>query len=176
MTSWVGTRPDVVATVTPLTAIKEAGPSALAELPSLWTVFMGNIGGSIGETSALLLIIGGIYLVYRGVIKVTIPSVYIGTFGLLTLAYSGFNFNYTLYHLFTGGLMLGAIYMATDYASSPVTKKGQIIFAFGAGLFTFIIRFFGGLPEGVSYSILLMNVATPIIERYTTPTVFGGGK
>lgn len=170
MTSWVTPGVDAVSTATPLT--QYGGPAEA----SIMDLFIGNIPGSLGETSALLLIIGGIYLLYRGVIKITIPGVYIGTFGVLTLIGSGFDVYFTIYSLFAGGLMLGAIYMATDYVSSPVNHKGQIIFAFGAGLITYIIRAYGGMAEGVSFSILLMNVATPIIERYTTPKVFGGAK
>ncbi|MEA1974349.1 MAG: RnfABCDGE type electron transport complex subunit D [Bacillota bacterium] len=170
MTSWVTTGVDAVSTATPLTLFGDKLQ------PSMVDLFIGNVSGCIGETSALLLILGGVYLLYRGVIKITIPSIYIGTFAVLTLLFSGFDFNFTLYQLLSGGLMLGAIYMATDYSSSPVNTKGQIIFAFGAGLLTFIIRTYGGMAEGVSFSILLMNVATPLIERYTTPKVFGGAK
>lgn len=170
LTSWVTPGVDAVSTATPLTLVGDKLE------PSLMNLFIGNVSGCIGETSALLLIIGGIYLVYRNVIKITIPAFYIGTFAILTLAYSGFDFYYTLFQVLAGGLMLGAIYMATDYVSSPVNKKGQIVFAIGAGLITFIIRQFGGMAEGVSFSILLMNVATPLIERYTTPKVFGGAK
>jgi electron transport complex protein RnfD len=170
MTSWIKPGIDAVSTATPLTLFGDKLE------PSLFDLFTGNISGCIGETSAMLLILGGIYLVYRGVIKITIPSVYIGTFAILMFLFNGFDIYFTLYQLLSGGLILGAIYMATDYASSPVNTKGQIIFAFGAGLLTFIIRSYGGMAEGVSFSILLMNVATPIIERYTTPKIFGGVK
>jgi len=170
MGSWISPGADAVSTATPLATYGTANEPAIMDL------LIGNIGGSLGETSAILLIIGGIYLLYRGVIKITIPGIYIGTFGLLYFVYSGFDLYSTAYQLLAGGLMLGAIYMATDYVSSPVNRKGQIIFAFGAGLITFIIRAYGGMAEGVSFSILLMNVATPIIERYTAPKVFGGAK
>jgi len=170
MGSWITPGADAVSTATPLATY------GTANAPAIMDLLIGNVGGSLGETSAILLIIGGIYLLYRGVIKITIPGIYIGTFGLLHFVYSGFDFYSTAYQLLAGGLMLGAIYMATDYVSSPVNKKGQIIFAFGAGLITFIIRAYGGMAEGVSFSILLMNVATPIIERYTAPKVFGGAK
>jgi len=170
MTSWISPGVDAVSTATPLTLWGDKMQ------PSIMDLFIGNVGGSLGETSALLLIIGGIYLLYRGVIKITIPGMYIGTFAILTFIFSGFDFTFTLYSLVSGGLMLGAIYMATDYVSSPVNTKGQLIFAFGCGLITFVIRTYGGMAEGVSFSILLMNVATPIIERYTTPKIFGGAK
>ncbi|MGM0379252.1 MAG: RnfABCDGE type electron transport complex subunit D [Bacillota bacterium] len=172
MGGWIKPGVDAVSTATPLTLLKNGAQ----ELPSLTKVFMGNISGSLGETSAILLIIGGLYLIYRGVIKPTIPVTYIGTFGLLTLFITGFDFYITTYHLMSGGLMLGAFFMATDYVSSPVNKKGKIIYAFGCGFITFIIRQYGGMAEGVSYSILLMNVATPIIERYTKPKIFGGAE
>ncbi|MBN2259562.1 MAG: RnfABCDGE type electron transport complex subunit D [Clostridiales bacterium] len=173
MTTWLAPGADAVTAATPLGLIKEGGT---AQLPSLMNAVLGNIGGSLGETSALLLILGGIYLLYRGVISVRIPAFYIGTVFILTFLLGGFDIFNSFYAIFVGGLMLGAIYMATDYSSSPITPKGQIIFAVGAGLLTTLIRFYGGYPEGVQFSILLMNIATPIIERYTAPKVFGGVK
>lgn len=127
----------------------------------------------MGETSALLLLIGGAYLVYRKVISIHIPAVYIGTVALLTLLNSGFNVEYMAYHVVSGGLMIGAIYMATDYASSPLTTEGKVIYAVGCGVLTATIRIFGGYAEGVGFSILLMNVATPLIDRYTAPAIYG---
>ena len=141
-------------------------------MPALKEMFLGNIGGCIGETSALLLLIGAAYLLIRGVINWRIPFTYIGT-TVIVLLLLGTDSAQIPYHIFAGGLILGAFYMATDYASSPVTPLGQIIFGIGAGLLTAIIRVKGGYPEGVSYSILLMNVATPLIERFTSPKVFG---
>ncbi|SHJ81949.1 RnfABCDGE type electron transport complex subunit D [Paramaledivibacter caminithermalis] len=172
MTSWVTTGPDAVSTATPLAII--GGAEAVgAEVPSLFQLFIGNHGGCIGETSALALIIGGVYLVYRGVITPRIPLIYISTVAVLTFIMGGFDPFFMVYQVLAGGLMIGAIYMATDYASSPVTPKGQIIFALGCGIITSIIRLYGGYPEGVSYSILLMNVASPLIDKYTSPKVFG---
>lgn len=179
MTGWVTSGADAISTATPLAIIKDGlsiGPNAAYELPSLMDLLVGNVGGCLGETSALALIVGGLYLIYRGVISIRIPAAYIGTVAVLTLALNGFDSLMMVYHLLAGGLMLGAFFMATDYASSPITKKGQIIFGIGCGLITTIIRFFGGYPEGVSYSILLMNVAAPLIEKYTGPRVFGGAK
>lgn len=141
-------------------------------MPSLVNVLVGNIGGCLGETSALALIIGGVYLLYRGVITWRIPFTYIGTVAVLTLILTG-SFEGMTYHVLAGGLMLGAFYMATDYSSSPVTPRGHIIFGVGCGILTTVIRLYGGYPEGVSYSILLMNVAAPIIDKYTGPKVFG---
>lgn len=172
MTNWVKPGPDAVSTATPLALIGGMEASGQS-LPSLFNLFIGNVGGCIGETSAVLLILGGVYLVYRGVITPRIPVVYIGTVAVLTFILGGFQFDYMIYQLLAGGLMLGAIYMATDYSSSPVTPKGQIIFALGCGIFTSIIRLYGGYPEGVSYSILLMNVAAPLIDKYSKPKVFG---
>ncbi|MCC5911598.1 MAG: RnfABCDGE type electron transport complex subunit D [Clostridiaceae bacterium] len=173
MTAWITPGVDAVSTATPLAALKEAGASVPANVPSLMDTIIGNTGGSLGETSAILLILGGIYLVWRGVISAKVPGIYIGTVAVLTLLYSGFDIQYMLYHVFSGGLMIGAIYMATDYASSPVTPKGRMYFAFGCGLLTTLIRLFGAYPEGVAFSILLMNVASPLIDRYTSPRVFG---
>ncbi len=175
MTSWVAPGADAVSTATPLGMNLLKSGQIPADL-TLLDLLIGTIGGSLGETSALLLLAGGLYLVYRGVISIRIPAMYIGTVFVLTLVLSGFNVMVSLYSLFAGGLILGAFFMATDYSSSPVTAKGQLIFAFGAGLITTIIRFYGGYPEGVSYAIILMNVATPIIEKYTAPRVFGEAK
>ncbi|WP_425446568.1 RnfABCDGE type electron transport complex subunit D [Dethiothermospora halolimnae] len=169
MTSWVKTGADAVSTATPLGILKEGGD---AVLPSLTEVFIGNVGGCLGETSALALILGGIYLLYRRVINWRIPFTYIGTVFVVLLLF-GTGIENSFYHLLAGGLMLGAFYMATDYSSSPVTPKGQIIFGIGCGLITAIIRLKGGYPEGVSYSILLMNLIAPLIDKYTSPKVFG---
>lgn len=164
---------DTLTSATPLSMLKGGD---LSNLPSLFDVFVGKIGGSIGETSALLLILGGLYLVYRGVIAFRIPCVFIGTFGVLAFIATGFDFHMTMMHILTGGMMIGAIFMATDYVSSPITKSGQVIYAVGIAVITFVIRFYGGLPEGVSYAILFMNVVSPLINRYTRPKVFGGVK
>jgi len=172
MTKWVKPGADAVSTATPLALLKGV-EVADQSMPSMFDLIIGNVGGSIGETSAILLILGGIYLVYRGVITPRIPVVYIATVAVLTFIFGGFSFGNAIYHVFAGGLMLGAIFMATDYASSPVTPKGQMIFAIGCGVLTSVIRLYGGYPEGVSYSILLMNVATPLIDKYTSPRVFG---
>ncbi len=173
MTTWIAPGADAVSTATPLGMIKEGATEAL---PSLMDVMTGSVGGSLGETSAVLLIIGGLYLLYRKVISYRIPVFYIGTVFILTFLLGGFDITESIYSIFVGGLMLGAIFMATDYSSSPITPKGQIVFAMGAGILTTLIRFYGGYPEGVQFSILLMNVATPLIERFTAPKLFGGAK
>ena len=147
---------------------------------SILDMFLGNCPGSIGELSALALIIGGIYLVVRKVISARIPLAYIGTVAVLTLVFSKTDapVQWMLYSLFSGGLMLGAIFMATDYATSPVTAKGQIVYGIGCGVLTVIFRYFGLFPEGVTYAILLMNACVWVIDRYTAPRRFGvkGGK
>lgn len=164
---------DGTASPTLLNVMKYGGGESL---PSLMDAFIGNIGGCIGETSALLLLLGGIYLIARKVISYKIPVLYLSTVALLTYLLQGFDFTIMLYHLLSGGLMIGAFFMATDYASSPITPKGQVIYACSLGVLTTIIRLYGGYPEGVSFAILIMNVATPLIERYTKPKVFGGAK
>lgn len=172
MTSWVTPGPDAVSTATPL-AILKGGEAAGQALPNLMDLFIGNVGGCIGETSALALILGGAYLLYRGVISHRIPVAYIATVAALSLLFGGFDPVGMVYHVFAGGLFLGAIFMATDYSTSPMTPRGQIVFGIGCGILTAVIRFYGGYPEGVSYSILLMNLATPLIDRYTMPKKFG---
>lgn len=161
---------DAVAGATPLAMMKYG--AAGKQLPSMMNMFIGNIGGSLGETSALLLLIGALYLIIRKVINWKIPAAYIGTTCIMLLVL-GVGADQLVYHILGGGLILGAFFMATDYSSTPVTPKGQIIFGIGAGLLTAIIRVKGGFPEGVSYSILLMNVASPLIEKFTGPKVFG---
>jgi electron transport complex protein RnfD len=171
MTSW--TMPaDAVSSATPLAAIKVAG----AGIPSPYLdMFLGNVGGCIGETSALALIIGGLYLIVRRVIDPRIPLVYIATVALFTWVAGpdGLFTGNVLYHVLAGGLMLGAIFMATDYTTSPMSGNGKIVFALGCGVLTSVIRLWGGYPEGVSYSILLMNLVVPLIDRAFKPRRFG---
>lgn len=164
---------DAATSATPLAIIKEglAGNAA----PSLYDAFLGRTGGCIGETATLLLIVGGLYLLIRRVIDARIPLAYLGTFALLVFFFGkeAYSLNFTLYNLCTGGVMLGAIFMATDYVTTPTTKMGHIIFGIGCGVLTFVIRRFGGYPEGTSYAILLMNVAAPLIDKYIHPKTFG---
>ncbi|MDP3387056.1 MAG: RnfABCDGE type electron transport complex subunit D [Eubacteriales bacterium] len=172
MTAWVNPGSvDTVTAATPLALLKASSET----IQPLTDVILGRIPGSLGETSAILLLIGGAYLLYRKVISWRIPVAYIGTVALIAYVTSSFNLTHTAYHIFGGGLMLGAIFMATDYSSSPVTNKGKILFGIGAGLLTMIIRLYSSSAEGVTYSILFMNVATPLIEKYTAPRVFGTG-
>lgn len=162
--------------VTGATPLELFKTGAMAQLPSLENAFLGNIGGCLGEVSAIALLLGAIYLFLRKVISWHIPVCYIGTVWLLTWLLNGFDAYYSFYSLFLGGLMLGAFFMATDYTTSPMTHKGQIIFALGAGILTAIIRLYGGYPEGVSYSILFMNLWVPLIDKYLGNRQFGGGK
>ncbi|MDH5684408.1 MAG: RnfABCDGE type electron transport complex subunit D, partial [candidate division WOR-3 bacterium] len=148
--------------------------SQLNSLPVIKNLILGNVGGCLGETSALLLLIGGIFLLATKLIDYRIPVSYLVTVLILSAVLP--TKATPLFHLFSGGLFLGAFFMATDYVTSPVTKQGQLIFGIGCGILTMLIRTWGGYPEGVSYSILLMNVATPLIDRYTKPRVFGERK
>lgn len=173
MTTWAAPV-NAVSSATPLAALKFGGEGAV--LSPYLDMFLGNIGGSIGETSALALLIGAVYLLARNIINWRIPVVFIGTVALFTwIAGSGGLFTGdALYHVLAGGLILGAFYMATDYTTSPMTNKGRIIFAAGCGILTGVIRLWGGYPEGVCYAILIMNLAVPLIDRKFRPRVFGG--
>ena len=166
-----GTPADVVTGATPLSFMKEG------KLPdvSMADAALGMVGGCIGEVSALALLVGGIWLLYRRVISLRIPVCFIGTVAVLTLIFpkAGSGFEWMAYQLLSGGLMLGAIFMATDYASSPVTPKGQIIYGIGCGVLTVLIRYFGSYPEGVSYAILIMNCCVFLIEKISQPVKFG---
>ena len=184
MTTWAipKIRPDVTSAATPMAIMKECTEEAFTTLMSNYSIgdmFIGKLGGSLGEVSALCLLVGGIYLLIRKVISWQIPVAYIGTVAILTLiaAPAGMdNVQYMLYNVFGGGLMLGAIFMATDYATSPVTKPGQLIFGIGCGLLTCFIRRFGSYPEGVCYSILIMNCTTWLLDKYIRPTIYGAVK
>ena len=182
MTTWVDiapklnlfSNPDVVSTATPLALIKGGIHTGVA-LPSYLNLFLGGVGGCIGETSVLALLIGAIYLLYRKIINWRIPFTFIASVGCFTYIFGGttlFTGDF-IYHILAGGLILGAFYMATDYTTSPVTPLGQIYYGIGCGLIASIIRLWGGYPEGVSYAILLMNVASPLIEKLTPPNRFG---
>lgn len=167
---------DAYTTATPLSFLKAGsnGVSSLADSGiSISNMLIGNIGGCIGETSAVLIILGGLYLMYKGIINYVIPTFYICTVAILMFILGGFNFTFVIYELLAGGLMLGAFFMLTDYTTSPMTKKGKIIYAVLAGLITTVIRLYGGYPEGVSYSILFVNIMTPLIDKYTKTKVFG---
>lgn len=165
---------DVVTSATPLASLK----SGVLPEESLFDLIFGNVGGSIGEVSAILLLAGFVYLLLRKVITWHIPVAYIGTVALLTFLFPQGNvaLDFMLAQVFSGGLLLGAIFMATDYTTSPVTTTGRLIYGVGCGLLTVFIRYFGGYPEGVSFSILIMNTLVWYLDRYTRPRRFGGGK
>jgi len=155
-----------VATATPLS---ESFAYTLSKTEMYKALFLGNVGGSAGETSALLILIGGLILIAFRLIKWQVPVFYIGTVALLSLALG----QDPLFQILAGGLFLGAFFMATDYVTTPITTKGKVIFAIGAGVLVVLIRTYGSMPEGVCYSILLMNAFTPLIDRHVRPKVFG---
>lgn len=160
MTAWIA----------PFTFLTTATPLGGGAKPAYSSLFLGAIPGSLGETSALALIVGGLYLLWRGIIDWRIPAGFIGTVAAFTFVFGGD----PIFHVLAGGLLLGAFFMATDMVTSPVTKWGRLIMGVGCGLITSIIRLWGGYPEGVTYSILIMNALTPLIDRYTPPVKFGG--
>ena len=163
--------------VTAATPLHHMVMPALPE-ETLLDMFLGNCPGSIGEISALALLLGGAYLVFRKVISLRIPVAYIGTVAVVTLVFSktGDPISWMLYSLFSGGLLLGAIFMATDYATSPATPVGQVIYGIGCGILTVLFRYYGLFPEGVTYAILLMNAFVWFIDRHTAVRRFGTGK
>lgn len=171
MTTWTApfaykSTQGTITTATPLAAEE-------SELPSLLKMFLGMRGGSLGETCAAALIIGGLYLIIRKIISPSIPLSFIGTVAVIMLIAGKGDLSFVAYQLLSGGLMLGAFFMATDYATSPINFKGKIIFGIGCGIITSMIRLFGSLPEGVSFAIILMNILVPHIENLTTPKPFG---
>lgn len=172
-TKGFGTLVDTVSGATPLAAMK-AG-----ERVGLGSLFLGNVQGTIGETSALAILIGAIFLLVMKVIDLRIPLTYIGSFALFTIIFGGkeFDLTYVFCQIFAGGLMLGAWFMATDYVTTPITKKGQLVYGVILGILTGLFRIFGASAEGVSYAIIFGNLLIPIIERFTVPVAFGkGGK
>jgi electron transport complex protein RnfD len=168
MTTWVMPF-DTITGATPLSLLANHEIDAM---PGMWDLFLGVHGGCIGETSELMLLIGGAYLLIRRVISWEIPVTFIATVFLLTAALGA----YPVYHLFSGGLFLGAIFMATDYVTSPMTKPGKILFGIGCGLLTVLIRLYGSFPEGVSFAILVMNMLVHYINKLTAKKALGGLK
>jgi len=175
---------DAVTGATPLALVRRASEVAPAgmdpaellrqanSLPLLKDLFFGNVGGCLGETSAMLLLIGALFLIAIRVVDWRIPAAFIGTVIVLALVLPGSQLR-PWFHVFSGGTILGAFFMATDYVTVPITTRGRVIFGIGCGIITMLIRLYGGYPEGCSYSILLMNVATPLIDRLTRPRLFG---
>ena len=179
MTTWPLPRmaADATSTATPLGVLAEGG----AELPSNMQMFLGFIGGSMGEVSAIALLIGGLFLIWKKIISPIIPCCFIGTVFLFALIYYGATgegeaLQMAVFHVLAGGVMLGAFFMATDYVTSPLLPMGKVIFGIGCGLITMIIRLWGQYPEGVSFSILIMNCLTPLIENFCQKRLYGGAK
>lgn len=166
---------DAVTSATPLALVKEG--KALESISYL-DLFLGKRGGCLGEVCIIALLAGALFLLIRGYISWHIPVPYIATVGLFAFIFGpkGLGSTDGLLHILSGGLILGAFFMATDYVTSPLTRKGQVIFGVGCGVLTAVIRLWGGYPEGVSYAILMMNAATPLIDRYTKSRVYGSGK
>ena len=162
---------ELVSSATPLELLAQGSENA----PSLMELFLGLHGGAIGETCCLALLIGFAWLLFRRVINWHVPVIFIGTVFVLYLVFTG-SFQMALAEILAGGLFIGAIFMATDYVTSPITLKGKMVFALGCGLVTFIIRYFCAYPKGVSFSILAMNILTPYIEKFTANTPLGGSK
>lgn len=181
MAKWVapftnGWAADAVTTATPMASLAAAkgGDLTLSQgLPTLTQMLIGNHAGSMGEVCSLALLAGALYLLLRRVISPAVPFSFIGTVAVCMLIAGKGNFEYVAYEILGGGLLLGAFFMATDYTTSPLNFKGRIVFGIGCGLITSVIRIFGSLPEGVSFSIILMNILVPHIEHLTTPKPFG---
>ena len=161
---------DMITSATPLESLKVGG-----YLPTYLDMLFGVRGGAIGETCIIAIALGFIYLVARKVIHIETPLIFVGTVFLLSLTVSN-DLVFSIYQVLSGGLVFAAVFMATDYVTTPITRTGKMIFAVGCGLITFLIRFYGGYPEGVSFSILLMNILSPYIEKWTAPKAFGGKK
>ena len=162
----ITSNPDLVAGATPLEVIKNGG-----ELPSLLDMLLGARGGAIGESCIIALVLGFAYLVIRKVINFEVPVIFVGTVFLLSLLVG--DVNAALYQVLAGGVVFGAVFMATDYVTTPITRVGKMIFAFGCGLLTFLIRQYGAYPEGASFAILFMNILSPYIEQWTRPRALG---
>ena len=166
----VTTAPEIVSGATPLEAINAGG-----SLPSLLDMFLGLRGGAIGESCAVAILVGFIYLVARRVIKFEVPVIFVATVFVLALIFEN-DFVFATYQILSGGLLYGAVFMATDYVTTPITRSGKMIFAFGCGLITFFVRYFGSYPEGVSFAVLFMNILSPYMEKWTKPVALGGKK
>ena len=186
MTTWTkmadASGVDAMTSATPLNILKMQGYDALiatfgSQSDLYWNLFIGTRNGSLGETSTLLLLLGGLYLIWKGYVNWQVPVTMIATVAILTWIFgpAGLFTGDPVFHVMAGGLMLGAFFMATDMVTIPMTIKGQLIFAVGAGALTVLIRLVGGYPEGVCYSLLLMNAVTPLIDRFCKPRIFGAG-
>lgn len=182
MTSWPVPRMSGLDATTGPTPLAMLAEGTTEGLPSNFEAFMGFIGGSMGEVSAIALIIGGLFLIWKKIISPIIPACFIGTVFVFALLYYGITgsdmgaLNMAVFHICTGGVMLGAFFMATDYVTSPIMPLGKVIMGIGCGILTMVIRLWGSYPEGVSFSILLMNVVTPLIDKLCIKLTYGGAK
>ena len=168
--------PEISASATPLISLNQGAEAAATGAPTVLQLFVGVYGGAIGETCSFALILGFLYLVARKVIKWYVPASFVATVFVCYLVFGGFDVTFALQHVLAGGLLLGAIFMATDYVTTPITGKGRVLFCVGAGLLTFAIRQFGSFPEGVSIAILTMNLVTPFLSSWTKKRTLGGVK
>ncbi|MFR5858351.1 MAG: RnfABCDGE type electron transport complex subunit D [Clostridia bacterium] len=178
MTTWVNPRGvDATSTATPLGVLSEGN---IADLPRNTQMFLGYIGGSMGEVSAIALLIGGLFLIWKKIISPIIPACFIGTVFVFAAIYYGATggdaFDMAIFHVLAGGVMLGAFFMATDYVTTPLLPGGKVVFGIGCGLITMMIRLWGQYPEGVSFSILIMNCLTPLIDSFFQKRMYGGAK
>ena len=179
ITNWVlpGGGVDAVSTATPLEFIGHTARTVSPEVPSLWNLFLGiDLGGNVGETSKLLIIIGMIYLVVQKIITPAIPLLYIGTLAIIMFLYSGFNVDFMMTHVLSGTLFFAAVFMATDYSSGALTLKGKMFFAVGCGLLTAFLRIVFNLPGGVGFAIIAMNMIAPWLDKQCTPRIYGHEK
>lgn len=177
ITNWVTPEPDVISTATPLESIGHFTRTVPEEVPGLWDLFLGiGLGGNVGETSKLAILIGLIYLVIRGIINLKIPLLYVLTVAIITSVYGDFSFNYMMTHVLSGTLLFGATYMATDYSSGALTPDGKTVFAIGCGILTAVIRIVFDFPGGVGFAILIMNGLAPMIDKHLAPRIYGHKK
>lgn len=174
MTNWVTPQPDALTTATPLVDLGNFATTISPKTPELFNLFMGiNLGGAIGETCKLALLLSAVYLVGRRVINPLVPLIAIGTFYSSILFYSVFDFSFSNAHLFSGAFIYAAVFMVTDYTTSPLTDKGKYIFAAGCGVLTAVLRIAWTFPGGIGIAILIMNLLTPVINKYTASKVYG---
>ncbi|WP_067840422.1 RnfABCDGE type electron transport complex subunit D [Amphibacillus sediminis] len=177
ITNWVTPEPDVVATATPLEYIGNFSRSVPAEVPGLWDLFLGvGLGGNVGETSKLAILIGFVYLVVRGIIDYKVPIIFVLTTATLASLYGDFSFTYYMTHVLSGTLLFGAVYMVTDYSSGALTPDGKIVFAIGCGVLTMLLRIVFDFPGGIGIAILIMNGLAPLIDKYLAPRIYGHKK
>lgn len=174
ITNWVTPGTDAVSTATPLESIGHFSRTVGEEVPGLWHLFLGvNLGGNIGETSKLMILLAFVYLVARGVINMKLPLYYVGTVAVISSIYGGYNVDYMMTHVLSGTLIFAAVFMVTDYTSGALTPTGQTVFAIGTGILTILIRIVFNFPGGVGFAILIMNALSPVIDKHLAPRIYG---